>query len=325
MINRKINSLNCDKCKKRECEYSEVEFFIEELNRETRSRYEFQMCLDNGGYGNDDYKGTVDLCLRDDNKNQLIYAEVKRVFYGYEELNIKIANENSSHTLFNVIQGVINWFDKVLETNEFNRTFFQLYTINIPNVEIGYNSKKEIQDFVNQFSEYIIENYFCNVDKLNNLSEFSFKRKTKNNEEKVIIIKFTKNKMNNKKNKEVYEVDSTENENGIAVDDVLKTIFNYNCWAKKIIECIGKCKKTKFDSDISRLKVLILVPKLSPAVELFLDALFVDENFKDIFWNGLINEFNKLFEGLSEKYNYIDKIYFIYTSEKYNKKILLKG
>ncbi|MDU4478587.1 hypothetical protein [Clostridium sp.] len=318
----------CKDCKKRECEYREVNFFVNQINNKCENgRYEFEGCLDRGGrHSGESPKGTSDLYYINKKLETEIYIEVKRVFYGNKELNVKIANERSVQVISDIISSVIDWLDSFFNNNEIRRKISELYMICIPNVEFSYTNDNEISNFASKFLEYLLRNYFLNENKLESLKEFVFNRDEKHNK---IIITFerksedVKNKLEPKDDSILFAVDANSNNSVISVEEIRKVAFDYPKIISAFKEEIKKCGIKKFEN-CNGTRVVLLVLRVTPTLGILLDGIFEHEEISKIFIRNIKNQFDAILkEYIHMDYPFIDQIYFAYSSDECDRLVLL--
>ena len=167
---------NCEKCK-RECEYIEVQKFIEYINQEFNYNYSLTDCPDQAKKGY-----TCDLLFSDSEKEEKMYVEVKRVELGFGKVgksNKLLGCKNGQTKCFEIIVQLIEQVGNMKLI-----TFLEGCVINIPFVQLGNAEEKEFEEQFDQFLSKLevdeVGSQFCFVyEKENKKVEISFQQKDK--------------------------------------------------------------------------------------------------------------------------------------------------
>ncbi len=136
--------MNCETCKTRECEYAELEKFLQYISEAYGKNFEICECPDKN---NADY--TCDLVVMDHASQEKIYIEIKEVKFGFEgkhSFHEAIAQNNGKMRYFECISSVLAQIEdeKMDQLNDF--------TIHIPKEHM---SSKEWEEYFRQMKDFI--------------------------------------------------------------------------------------------------------------------------------------------------------------------------
>lgn len=132
----------CEGCNTFECEYVELERFMDEYNAAVGKNFELEDCPDKAGLGY-----TCDLLFSDKNTQEKLYIEVKEVQFGVgkgKKANIILGEINGQNDCAGLVCTVI---DSLLD--EDIQSELSEFVVTIPRIRISENEK---EDFCNKLA-----------------------------------------------------------------------------------------------------------------------------------------------------------------------------
>ena len=167
IVHKDMRFYYCMKCNTKECEYKEVEEFINYINKESNSEYHCATCPDK----DPKKEYSCDLCF--EYKEKSIYVEVKRAFLGVgnvDKNNSYLGERGGQEKCVEVIQKIVN--DNSI-ANSIQSDVIDIIKdccINIPLVKLSNNNKDE---FEKQLLEFLKK---LDVNNKEHIFEFKNKR-----------------------------------------------------------------------------------------------------------------------------------------------------
>ncbi len=244
----------CSNCETGECEYPEVEYFINNLNKKRDCKYKFIGCPDKKKE-----KGvhcTADLQYYDNVSGDILTIEVKRVLYGFEEDDKKekeiIALMYGMFKIYNIVNDVLC----ELPDNVYNE-LSQNYKIEIPASQLY---KHEHNKFREEFFEYLLK---VDIDNMNVLGDFSFKRKE--NVIKIKIIKLSNNekfKFKNTGSGVLFQFPAKfSSQGGMTIKEAQKQAYDFEKFFTEIIKGLEKAENSFEGIEKNRVVLEVIVMK----------------------------------------------------------------
>lgn len=255
---------NCEKCK-RECEYIEVQKFIEYINQEFNYNYSLTDCPDQAKKGY-----TCDLLFSDSEKEEKMYVEVKRVELGFGKVgksNKLLGCKNGQTKCFEIIVQLIEQVD-----NMELLTFLEDCVINIPFVQLRNAEEKK---FEKQFAQFLSK---LEVDEVG--SQFCFVYEEENKKIEIFFQQKDEEMMEKFGDGILY---SYATENGNSLYEIYEKIGDTKNLFNLICKNFNETSSKKFPQD-SRVRVLLNILKIPTGYEVFFNSIL----------NPIMTELNKL-------------------------------
>ncbi|MEL5898517.1 hypothetical protein AAGC94_10605 [Clostridium sporogenes] len=261
----------CSKCETGECEYPEVEYFINSLNKKKDCNYKFIGCPDKKK--EKDVPCTADLQYYDNVSGDILTIEVKRVLYGFQEDD---KNENKIIALMYGMFKIYNIINDVLcelPDNIYNE-LSQNHKIEIPASQLY---KHEYNKFREEFLEYISK---VNIYNINVSGDFRFKRKE--NVIKIKIIKLSndeKFKFENTRRGVLFQFPAKfSSTGGMTIEEVQKQAYDFQKFFVKIIKGLEKAENS-FEG-IKKNRIVLEVIVMKYGMEVFWEVPYFSDNRK---------------------------------------------
>ena len=228
----------CKGCKK-ECNYIEVEKFIEYVNHEFDYCYTLFKCPDQT---NEVY--TCDLEFKDDKSGNVIHVEVKRVEFGFGRVhnpNLFLGRQNGQVKCAQILTLTMNTVID-LETEE----FFDDFMVHIPLEQLGDPEIPEFKKELDAFFEKLVVDESC--DKY----EFIYRKK---NHKKIKICFERKNEEMRKKfgNKMLYAYAAEDNN---SLDSLQQTMMDVESLKQLVEKNFYETSSKKFPENAEK-KILL--------------------------------------------------------------------
>ncbi|MEW9992386.1 hypothetical protein [Clostridium butyricum] len=284
----------CEKCVNKhkrkicECQYPEVNRFIEALNFVYEKNFILNSCPDEDK--ND--VNTVDLKFVDDLSKENLYIEVKEIKMGYDT-DESIGEENGQVSIGDCI-GIATYSIK-----EYKNKILDKYMIDIPRVQID---KKDCESFISNFTEFLDKNIEDNMEEE---LVFSFKRDRRNNEEIKIKISLKNDESNVISDELLYAYNSNQKTIEEVFDDVTKTDeiiakINYNFTKTEEME-------NKFPTNKGK-RILLHILRFPIGEEIFFNVAIL---------KGYLHQLKSIKNIEKNKYKSIDESYLLYYFNDY--------
>ncbi|UZP02622.1 hypothetical protein JW813_12980 [Clostridium botulinum] len=286
----------CEKCEDKhkrkicECQYPEVNRFIEALNFVYEKNFKLASCPDEDE--DEDDVNTVDLRFVDEFSEENLYIEVKEVKMGYNE-EVNIGEEIGQVSIGDCISIAKNSID------ESKNEILDKCIIEIPKIQID---KKDYLPFINEFTEFLDKNI---EDNFEGKLLFSFKRSSRNNEKIKIKISFKDSYANRISDKLLYAYNSVGKTFNEVFDDITKT----DEIISKINRNLNKTKNTenKFPCNSGK-RILLHIMRFPIGEELFFNVAVL---------KGYLHELKSIKNIENSSYESIDESYLLYYFDDY--------
>lgn len=237
----------CKGCK-RECDYIEVQKFIEYINQEFNKCYCLKACPDKA---KKDY--TCDLLYKDCNSKELMFVEVKRIELGVGPVckkNKLLASYHGQEECKKIIGKLV---DEVGDEDKIR--FFNDCVINIPLVQLG---NKDIEKLKKEFAQFISK-----IEVNDKTHQFNFEFKEKN-------IRISLRRKDNDLSKKfgygtLWETD-TEEEN--ALSQIFEKMRDTSRLRELIYKNFKETSSKKYPKN-SKQRILLNVLQIPPGYEFF--------------------------------------------------------
>lgn len=292
----------CLNCKTGECDYPEVKYFIDSLNKKRKCNYELIGCPDK--VKENSVSCTADLQYYDDASDNTLTIEVKRVLYGFEEdakdENEIIALMYGMFKIYNIVREVL--YD--ISDNIYNQ-LSQNYKIEIPASQLY---KHEYNRFKEEFFEYLSK---VDVYNMSALDDFIFTRK-----ENIINIKLIKlsddekNKFKNADSQVLFQFPAKfSSQGGMNIGEAQEQAYDFDKLFEKIIKGLEKAENSFEGIKENRIVLEVIVMKYG--MEIFWEIpCFGGKKFLSCVEEILKNDR----DFLSDRFDRFDSAYLLFDS-----------
>lgn len=293
----------CSNCESGECEYPEVEYFIDSINKKRDCDYKFIGCPDKRKE-----KGvscTADLQYCDNVSGDILTIEVKRVLYGFKEddknENEIIALMYGMFRLYNIVNEILHELSDIIYSE-----LLQNYMIEIPASQLY---KHEQDEFRKEFFEYLSK---FDIDNMNVVDDFSFKRK-----ESVIKIKIIK--LSNDVKSKIKTIGSgvlfqlpakLSSKEGMTLEYVQNQAYDFEKLYAKIIKGLEKAENSFEGIKKNRIVLEVIVMKYGMEIFWEVPSFSGGRNFLSVVKESLIN--NR--DDLVGRFDIFDNAYLLFNN-----------
>lgn len=297
----------CEKCRQQneerhnkcECDYEEIQMFLDYISDDLGKQFELYDCPDKNTDKDSGAKYTCDFVLVEKNTSEKMYVEVKTVLYGFDnpadgrEDNESIKQYKDQMLCMQLVSDVVARCDEIKMDSLWD------FMVSIPQLKIG---TKECEKFCRQLESFLDETSFKEDEYC-----FIYKWENRGKEEEIKLLFTRKNDaLREKFNESIgFQCD-------ISGDGQIDAIFKRMTDVKKLRELLKKNadKTSKKNSDKNKFpeteerKVLLNILELPKGLELFFDI-----NIKAVI--------GQLMEDSEDYKSTADENYLLYHSPEY--------
>lgn len=290
----------CEKCEKEkrgkicECDYPEVKYFLDFVNKQENKEFELFECPDKKG---NTY--TTDLHYKDKISKEDLWIEVKEVIF-----NDLKGEQSGQFYMYSIINKALNDMTNFKNCEKLND-----YLIYIPYKQFGKHDE-------NNFYHKLIE-WFKSVLNDNYDNKLFFER---SNGEKIELFIEKKSEELNKVSDRVLFFYQAKEYNSI--NDIIKEFMDTEHIKNLIISNLKKNEETqsKFPNDAEH-KILLNILRLPYGLELFLNSAY-EMGYGDILFKSFQSIDKNLFSTISESYFLYYFDYYLDIKNNKHKKLL---
>ncbi len=281
----------CNNCIKKhknsicECQYDEVNRFIEILNFKYNKKYQLVSCPDE----DNNSINTVDLQFCDELSRENLYIEIKEIKIGYDNNNINIAEEKGQFSIGNAI-AVASY-----DIDESKNSILNKCMIDIPKIQMN---KNDYFKFIGEFKDFFNKKIeFVNNGALN----FSFRKCSRDEDEINLKISLKDEGVNRINGDTLMYLYDTK---GNTSEEIFNSVTDINDLGLKIERNIHKTKSSKNKFPINNGKrILLNVLRFPPMNEMFFNVALV---------RGYFEKIKNVKNIINNKCNSIDENYLLY-------------